>query len=210
MTLAAIAWDIDGTLIDSETLHGESLEAICRGLGVDLSDLGEEEFRGIHMHDVWEALRPRFPASLEREVWIGAILDHYVRHAPALTPLPGALEAIATLAARGIPQVCVSNSHRVIVDANLKALGVAPHIAFSISFDDVTAGKPDPEPYALACRRLGLDPGRVLAVEDSRAGAESASAAGLPVALCIDLPEPWPRGARRVAVADIPALFPPG
>ena len=72
----------------------------------------------------------------------------------------------------------------MIVDANLDALGVAHHMVFSISFDDVPRGKPDPWPYAEACRQLGRQPADVLAVEDSRTGIASAVAAGLP---CVGL-----------------------
>ena len=62
------------------------------------------------------------------------------------------------LQARGVGQACVSNSGRTIVDANIKALGVAKIIAFSMSLEDVSAGKPDPEPYREAARRLGAEP----------------------------------------------------
>ena len=89
---------------------------------------------------------------------------------PGLKPTPGALEAVRALAALGVAQACVSNSGRAIVDANLDALGIRPTMAFSISLDDVSAGKPDPEPYREAARRFAL-PGGVAAVEDSGAGA---------------------------------------
>jgi HAD superfamily hydrolase (TIGR01509 family) len=83
------------------------------------------------------------------------------------------------LAARGVAQACVSNSGRRIVDANITALGIGKMIAFSLSLEDVSAGKPDPEPYREAARRLGAEPQGVVAVEDSGAGARSARAAGL-------------------------------
>ena len=83
------------------------------------------------------------------------------------------------LVARGVAQACVSNSGRRIVDANIKALGIGEMIAFSLSLDDVSSGKPDPEPYREAARRLGAAPQATVAVEDSGAGARSARAAGL-------------------------------
>jgi len=90
---------------------------------------------------------------------------------------------MTTTAARGagVRMVCVSNSVRRIVDANIAALGIAGDIAFSISFDDVPHGKPHPAPYAMAASRLGLAPAQVAAVEDSETGAISANAAGLRV-----------------------------
>jgi beta-phosphoglucomutase-like phosphatase (HAD superfamily) len=83
------------------------------------------------------------------------------------------------LAERGIAQGCVSNSGRTIVDANIEALGIGTIIAFSLSLDDVSSGKPDPEPYREAAHRFALPAAAVVAVEDSGAGARSARAAGL-------------------------------
>jgi len=179
MMRRAIAWDIDGTLIDSEPLHHQSLLAGCRNWNVDLGDLPDEAFRGIHMGDVWTILRPRLPAELDQAEWLAAINAHYVANRAHATPIPEAIETIRALADRDIAQVCVSNSGRLVVDANLDALGVLDFMSFTISLDDVSVGKPDPTPYREACRRLAVDPGAVVAVEDSRTGADAARAAGL-------------------------------
>jgi len=175
----AVAWDIDGTLVDSEPLHHRALVAVSTGFGVDLSDLSEQTFRGVHMYDVWRILRPRWPSDLNERDWLEAINDWYVSHRAALVAVEGARETVASLARRGVPQVCVSNSSRSVVDANLEALSIDGIVAFSISLDDVVAGKPDPEPYARAAKRLAVAPQRVVAVEDSPSGARSARAAGL-------------------------------
>ena len=179
MSIRAIAWDVDGTLVDSEPLHHRALLAGSAEFGVDLSDLPDEAFRGVHMGDVWKILQPRLPASIAEAEWLAAINQHYVNHRHELTAVPQAVDTIRALAAMGLPQVCVSNSARMIVDANLDALGIAAEMAFLISLDDVKHGKPDPWPYAEACRRLGLVPSAVLAVEDSQTGITSARAAGL-------------------------------
>ena len=179
MSIRAIAWDVDGTLVDSEPLHHRALLAGSAAFGVDLSDLPDEAFRGIHMGEVWKILRPRLPETLGEEQWLATINRHYVDHRHELAVGPGAVETIRRLAEMGLQQVCVSNSGRVIVDANLDAIAVTEHIAFSISLDDVLLGKPDPWPYSDACRRLGIAPSSVLAVEDSLTGIASAVAAGL-------------------------------
>jgi HAD superfamily hydrolase (TIGR01509 family) len=175
----AVAWDIDGTLIDSEPLHQRSLIETGAEFGADLSDLPDEAFRGVHMRDVWTALKPRFPSALERKDWIATIERFYVARAPSLAPTPGALETIAALATLDVAQACVSNSGRAIVDANLDALGIRRMMAFSLSLDDVSAGKPDPAPFREAARRFALPPAAIVAVEDSAAGARSAREAGL-------------------------------
>ncbi len=179
MSFAGIAWDVDGTLVDSEARHHRALLAASRRWGVALDDLPEAGFRGLHNGDVWEQLRPRFPASLDRDTWLEAIDDAYVDDTGPIAGMPGADAAMRILAGRRIGQVCVSNSNRRIVHANLAALGVAELVAGIVGLDDVAAGKPDPEPYRTGCVILGLPPARVIAVEDSATGVAAARAAGL-------------------------------
>lgn len=175
----AVAWDIDGTLVDSEPLHHRALLAASKGFGVDLSDLPDMAFRGVHMGDVWKRLQALFPQGLAEQDWLDAINRHYIEHRHSLTTMPGAVETIRMLADLGIPQVCVSNSCRAVVDANLDAMGIASFIRFSISLDDVAEGKPSPIPYSMAAERLGLPTGSIVAIEDSFTGLASARAAGL-------------------------------
>lgn len=179
--IRAVAWDIDGTLVDSEPLHLRVLVEVCRELGDDLADLDHDRFRGVHMPGVWAALAPRLAGRTDAAAWTEAIVARYVERAPGLRPLLGAVEVMARFREAGLRQVCVSNSGRRVVDANLAALGIGGLIDFSISLDDVTHGKPDPTPYREAARRLGLDPAEVAAVEDSATGARSAALAGLRV-----------------------------
>jgi beta-phosphoglucomutase-like phosphatase (HAD superfamily) len=177
----AVAWDIDGTLVDSEPLHDEILVSTCAGFGVDLGDLPADAFLGVHANDVWLALEGRLSGRTGRESWMGALVDAYVRRSVELKGFPDALAVMRSLADRGVRQVCVSNSGRRVVDANLAAIGVDGIIEFSISLDDVARGKPDPEPYATAAKRLGLAPAEMVAVEDSPTGARAAHEAGMRV-----------------------------
>jgi HAD superfamily hydrolase (TIGR01509 family) len=204
----AVAWDIDGTLIDSEPLHQRALVAASTALGVDLSDIEPETFRGVHAIDIWKAIKPRFPPGSLFKTWIAAIEDYYVAHVGALEPNPGALEAMRELATRGVVQACVSNSGRAIVDANIEALGIGKIIAFSLSLDDVSSGKPDPEPYREAARRFALQAAEVVGVEDSRAGARSARAAGLYVVGYSPSGEPFVGSDRSIVkLMEVLALF---
>jgi HAD superfamily hydrolase (TIGR01509 family) len=207
-TFRAVAWDIDGTLIDSEPLHQRGLVAASADMGVDLSDLDPEAFRGVHARDIWKALEPRFAASAKFETWIAGIESYYVAHAKELEPNPGAVEAMRELAARGVAQACVSNSGRTIVDANIEALGIGKIIAFSLSLDDVSSGKPDPEPFREAARRFRVAPQATVAVEDSGAGARSARAAGLYVVGYAPSGEAFVGSDRSIArIIEVVALF---
>ena len=178
--IRAVAWDVDGTLVDSEPTHHTALMRASALHGVHIERY-DARFVGVAMDEVWEILHPLYPAALTREDWIAAIVEAYVGAVEGLAPLPGAVEAVAALARAGVVQACVSNSTRRIVEANLAALGLTDAFAVKICRDDVARGKPDPEPYALACRRLGLAPAEVVAIEDSDVGAASAEAAGLKV-----------------------------
>ena len=177
----AVAWDIDGTLVDSEPLHHRALLAACRNWGVDLSDLPEKTFYGVHIEDVWTSLRERMPPEVEMQVWLDAISTYYLDNRDQLRPMPNALEIVTALASKGLRQICVSNSNRPIVDANLDALKIGSLFEFSVSVDDVERGKPDPRPYSFSCGKLGLQPSSVMAVEDTPSGIRSAHAAGLTV-----------------------------
>ena len=181
MRIRAVAWDIDGTLVDSEPVHLLALKATCAQFGADISHLPDDRFIGVNMLDVWQELRPHFNGRINRSQFLEAINMHYHDHALKLRPMPHALATVAQAAQCGLRQVAVSNSARIVVDVNLVLSGLSRYMEFSLSLDDVSSGKPDPEPYLAAARRLGLDPTEIVAVEDSDTGAQSAHAAGLEV-----------------------------
>jgi HAD superfamily hydrolase (TIGR01509 family) len=176
--VAAVAWDIDGTLVDSEPLHLEALRAACNDYGVDISDLSDDAFVGVNVYDAWTRLKGHFPTGMDRADLITKINSYYAENSPLrVVPTTGAVDTVLTLY-RAIPQVAVSNSNRVVVDANLNVLGLERAITWSVSLDDVARGKPDPLPYLNATSRLQLRASRILAVEDSGTGVQSAKAAG--------------------------------
>ncbi len=179
MTIEAVLWDVDGTLVDSEPLHMRALLAVCAEHGVDISDLPDDAFVGVNLPGVWQALGPRYSAQLTMARWIDRIKAHYVAGAETLAPMPGAARVIRALHARGVRQAAVSNSNRVVVDTNINLLGTAECLEFCLSLDDVAQGKPHPELYRAALVRLDLAPDRALAIEDSLTGILSARAAGI-------------------------------
>ncbi len=176
----AVAWDVDGTLVDSEALHHGALMEVSARYQVQIA-ADDARFTGVSMDQVWRMLRACYPAELTEPQWEQAVTQAYLARAPQLRAFPGALETLAALQQAGIRQCCVSNSSRAIVTANLAAIGAASFFAFAIARDDVANGKPDPEPYREACIRLQSAPAGVLVVEDSATGVCSARAAGCPV-----------------------------
>lgn len=179
MKLRAVLWDVDGTMLNSEPLHLASLKAACAHYGADIDDLDDAHFIGVGFEEVWRELRPRFAPATDYAKWLSRINAHYVERAGTLSPMPGLYEVMEEFSRAGLRQVAVSNSHRVVVDANIAALGVADKLEFSLSADDFTALKPNPEPYLLALEKLGVSASEAIAIEDSEAGAKSARAAGI-------------------------------
>jgi len=185
----AVAWDVDGTLVDSEPVHLRALLAVCRAHGVDISDHGPTPFIGVAIADVWRLLAPRFAPTLGvhadggERVFRAAVTTHYLANAHEVQPLPGAREALGLLARQGVAMAAVSNSERPIVRANLRAVGALDLFDAVVSLDDVREPKPAPEPYTRALALLGVPANAAWAVEDSASGAVSAGAAGLKVLL---------------------------
>ncbi len=194
---AAVLWDLDGTLVDTEPYWIESELQLAaetgghwsRELGLDLvgRDLMDSgRYVAQHMGIDWE------PARI-----VDYLVDKVTARLSAEIPWrPGALDLIADLRSHGVPLGLVTMSYarfvRIVVDA-------LPEATFAeiVTGDAVAAGKPDPEPYLQATRGLGVDPAACLAIEDSHTGASSAEAAGCTV-LVVPLHVPVVDGPRRV------------
>lgn len=175
----AVYWDMDGTLIDSEPLHEQSLIAALRSAGVEPPLDLHARVVGQAARPVYEVLRDQFGLTLEFAEWINRKYDHYMAHAPKLLPREGAMEIFAELKAHGVVQAIVSNSDRIVVDTNLRAVGIHEPAMKTISRNDVRNGKPDAEPYLRAAWLTGIDPADTFVMEDSVTGAQAGLAAGM-------------------------------
>lgn len=179
MTPKAVYWDMDGTLIDSEPLHEQSLVAALRSAGVEPPVDLHARVVGQAARPVYEVLRDQFGLGLPFDEWIARKYSHYMEHAPRLLPREGAMEIFRDLKASGVIQAIVSNSDRMVVDVNLRAVGLHEPAMKTISRNDVRNGKPDPEPYLRAAWLTGIDPADTAVMEDSVTGAMAGVAAGM-------------------------------
>jgi len=177
--IEAVLWDIDGTLLDSEPHHFNSLVAVCETHGQTLAKSEYDRLLGRSMAEVYAMLNAVQPLPLDLPELAAACTDYYVTHVADVPARAGALEKVAELAGRGILQACVSNSTRRVVEANMGVIAMPEALRFGLSRDDVTRGKPHPEPYLRAAERLGVSPSACLVVEDSPIGARSAKSAGM-------------------------------
>ena len=177
--IEAVLWDIDGTLLDSEPHHFNSLVAVCEAHGQTLAKSEYDRLLGRSIAEVYAMLNAVQPLPLDLPELAAACTDYYVTHVADVPARTGALEKVAELAGRGILQACVSNSTRRVVEANMGVIAMPEALRFGLSRDDVTRGKPHPEPYLRAAKRLGVQPSACLVVEDSPIGARSAKSAGM-------------------------------
>jgi len=149
-----------------------------------------------YMHDAVGL--PESPDEVNRLV-VDAMIDRYAAGPPWL---PGALEAVRATAARW-PLGLASSSNRELIDAVLEAGGLTGLFRVTVSSEEVARGKPAPDVYLEAARRLGVAPDRAAAIEDSHNGIRSAKAAGMRV---VAIPNPhFPPDDEALALADVVA-----
>lgn len=195
MTPKAVFWDMDGTLVDSEPLHEAALIAALHSVGIAPPADLHERVLGIAAWPVYEMLRDEFGLDLPFDDWIVRKYDHYLPMAETLTPRTGAIKIFNELHALGVPQAVVSNSDRLIVDANLRAVGLVYPGMKTVSRNDVREGKPHAEPFLRAAWLADVDPAEAVAVDDSVTGATAGLAAGMKTIFWPEVPMEGPPGA---------------
>jgi HAD superfamily hydrolase (TIGR01509 family) len=176
---AAVVFDLDGVLIDSEPVWNAAREALVRERGgtwderatADMMGMSSKEWSS-YMHDRLGV--PMTPAEINDDV-VRRVASTYEHGLPLL---PHALETARELAARW-PLGLASSSNRPIIDLVLERSGVRACFAAVVSSEEVAHGKPAPDVYLAAARELDVDPKECAAVEDSTNGIKSAVAAGM-------------------------------
>lgn len=195
MTPKAVFWDMDGTLVDSEPLHEAALRTALKEEGiVPPPDLAEQVI-GIAASVVYEMFCKEYGLRVPYDEWIERKYGHYLPLVEKLVPRPGAIEIFRELKALGVEQAVVSNSDRIVVDANLRAVGLSYAGMKSVSRNDVREGKPHAEPFLRAAFLAGVDPADAVAIDDSWTGANSGLAAGMKTVFWPERPMAGPSGA---------------
>ncbi|MBO1907948.1 HAD family phosphatase [Microvirga sp. 3-52] len=174
----AVLWDIDGTLLLSEFMHFRALRHALATEGVEVPDEFHHEIVGQAAKVVYEKCLQTFGLSMSFDQWRRLKYSYYTAHAAEIAVRPSALEAWRLFEQSGLRQALVSNSDRIVVNANIRVLGLETPGFISVSINDVVRGKPDPEPYERAATLLGLKPQQCIAIEDSPTGAQAALEAG--------------------------------
>ena len=212
---AAVLFDFDGVIVDSERLHHETMVEAMAGAGPATPwEYYRENLMGLDDRGAFAVLLRRAgmepaPEEIRRRIARKAAL--FAKHAAdgRVPAFPGAAELVRACAATGPVGLC-SGALRSDVDPVLAALGIAERFAATVTADDVAASKPDPACYRLCMERLaaqfpkrGIAPATCVAIEDTTDGIASARGAEIPVvAVATNLPAAALRAAGAAAVVE--------
>jgi HAD superfamily hydrolase (TIGR01509 family) len=177
--VAAVIFDMDGVIVDTEQVWDEVREQLVADWGGRNTPGAQRAMMGMSspewsrfMHE--ELGLEQSPAEINEEV----VRRMLARYSSELPLVEGAIAVVRELAAR-MPLAVASSSNRPLIDAVLETAGIAKCFAVTVSSEEVARGKPSPDVYLEAAHRLGLEPGRCAAVEDSGSGIRAAHAAGM-------------------------------
>jgi len=180
--IEAVVFDMDGVLVDTEHLWDEVREALTEEWGGRYTPEAQEAMMGMsspewsrYLHEVVGLREP--PEVINAEV-VRRMLERYEMDLPVV---PGAVEAVRRLAGAGYRLAVASSSNRELIDAVLRRLELTSVFDVTVSSEEVARGKPAPDVYLETSRRLGVPPGRCMAIEDSASGIRAAHAAGMRV-----------------------------
>lgn len=201
---AAVLWDLDGTIVDTEPLWMAAEHRLAAEHGKIWTEEDALQLVGNSLIASGEYIRDKLEVDLSAE----QIVDYLVESLAGslrehIEWRPGARELITALDALGVPQALVTMSYTAIAEP---IAAVLPFGAI-VTGDAVSRPKPHPDPYLLAAERLGVDASSCLAIEDSRTGATSANAAGCDV-LVVPHFVTVPEAERRVLIPTLAGVTP--
>ncbi|WP_367650250.1 HAD family hydrolase [Nocardioides sp. zg-1230] len=202
---AAVLWDMDGTLVDTEPYWIATEFAMAEKYGGTWSQEHALNLVGNALLESGDYIRAHMGIDRTPQQIVDELLDGVVARVEVEVPWrPGARELLTDLHGRGVPCALVTMSWQRFVDPILAQL---PEGVFAsvVTGDRVELGKPHPEPYLTAAAELGLDPADCLAIEDSNTGATSAVAAGCTV-VCVPNHVPILEGERRIFTGTLDGL----
>ena len=199
--IEAVVFDLDGILLQTEEIWDEVRERYVRERGGRYGEAAQRAMMGMSSLE-WSRFIHEELGVAESPERISADVVELLeaRYRERLPLIPGALEAVERLAARFVLGLA-SSSNRPLIDAALELAGLTPLFRATVSSEEVARGKPAPDVYLEAARRLDVAPERCAAVEDSHSGIRSAKAAGM---LVVAITNPsYPPGDEALAQADV-------
>jgi len=177
MTITTVLWDLDGTLVQSESIQDEAIVHATNQMGktISLDDLPKDggmdnKVLFKHLFDV----RGSISENEEYKKWFKLAVDYVLTHLPKAVPVHQSVELVREFASRGISQSIVSNSHSKVISDCVDSLDIRQYMTHFIGRDCVTHGKPQPDLYLEGLWRSNATPEECLVFEDSATGIHAA------------------------------------
>ncbi len=200
--IAAVVFDMDGVLVDSEERWDRARRDLVAETGGTWKDEATHAMMGMSSPE-WSAyVRDELGVPLPAEEVNARVVAHLLAgYEEGLPLIPGAVEAVRRVAALGRPLGVASSSNREVIDLVLDRAGIAGLFSATVSSEEVARGKPSPDVYLEALARLGVAPAAATAIEDSSNGLRAAAAAGMRV---VAVPHPaFPPAPDALALAHV-------
>ncbi len=197
----AVVFDLDGVIVDSEQVWDEVREEYTREVGGTYPESAARDMMGMSSHEWSRYMADALGVPGTPEEINAAIVERMLaRYGKAPPLIPGAVEAVRRIAARW-PLAIASSSNPELIEVVVRAAGLGDVFGVIVSSQEVARGKPAPDVYLEAGRRLGVDAARCGAVEDSHNGIRAAKAAAMWV---VAVPNPhYPPDDDAIAAADV-------
>ncbi len=187
----AVIFDMDGTLLDTETTYRIASFEVCAAMGFEMTDAVYGQLVGLSIEAMAVALDRAFGQTFSFDYFHTECRSSVDKRLHSHVPLKhGVSEVLGSLKGLGVPLGIATSSGRPAAMAHLATAGILDHFDTVVTRTDVVHAKPHPEPYLTAARNLGVDPTRCVAFEDSHAGVRAAHAAGMHTIMVPDLMVP--------------------
>jgi len=204
---AAVIFDMDGLMLDTEPLAARAWGEAAAALGVDFDMTLAQAMIGRNFADCATMLRARYAAPYPFDALLGSWHTAYdaIVAREGLVLKPGLRELLEWLEAHAIPRAVATSTRRDRARIKLEHTGLLPRFQGLVGGDEVARGKPAPDIYLEAARRIGIDVATCVALEDSEPGIRAALAAGMTAIMVPDLHPPSPE-LEALDVEVLPSL----
>ena len=190
---------MDGVIIDSEPLHFEVEIELLEKLGGKMDKEAHQLFVGTTDYKMWSTLKEQFNLKPPVEDIIEMKKDMFISRIDEIELMPNFMSLMLSLYNAGYPLAIASSNNRKVVDRIVEKFDLGVYIKFTISGDDVSKGKPHPEVFLTAAKKMSLVPKNCLVIEDATNGVKAAKAAGMK---CVGL-DSIPASGQDLSQADL-------
>jgi len=180
--VAAVIWDMDGVLVDSEPHHVKLEKKLFEELGLDIAEEEHLSYMGKPADKMWEEIKELKGVAASLEVLNERhrmVAEKYFSEIKDIKPVDGLVDVLEELKGRGLPMAVASSSLRSVIDIILKKTGLEKYFDVIVSREDVKEGKPSPDIFLHAASLLNAGPEECIVIEDSSNGIKAAKAAGM-------------------------------